>query len=116
MTRIRTVCPDCGEVEVDAQDMSLHLMRDTKGDLTDASWFGFDCPGCDTLVRKPVDARIAGLLISGGVPVRDQADAALVAHPENPPVGPAFTPDDLIDLHLLLDRTDWFDRLRATVA
>ncbi len=37
--------------------------------------------------------------------------APLVEHPEQAPDGPAFTHDDLLDLHRELDRESWFDQL-----
>jgi hypothetical protein len=36
-----------------------------------------------------------------------------VTHPEVVPAGPAFTHDDLLDLHLELESPDWWARFQA---
>ncbi len=114
MTRIRTTCPHCGEVEVGAGDVVLHLVAESLG----GGWYGFQCPSCGTPVRKPADSRVARLLIGGGVSVASGdpgmsvhpavSAPGMTAHPEAPRDGPALTYDDLLDLHLLLESDDWF--------
>lgn len=114
MTRIRTTCPQCGEVEIGVDDVALHVGVQSVG----GGWYGFTCPGCAMSVRKPADARVAQLLIGGGVSVvSDEPDTAAAlfqtpvaaaTHPERPRGGPAFTYNDLLDFHLLLEDDAWF--------
>lgn len=119
MTRIRATCPHCGEVDLRPADVELEIIRDLDGDVTDGSRYRFSCPTCADVVSKPADARIAKLLTSGGVAVtvrQDEAQAsqALEPHPESPPAGPAFTYDDLLDFHLLLESDEWLRQLQHT--
>lgn len=123
MTRIRANCPDCGEVELTPDDMLVCLAHDDDDLIGDGSHYRFTCPSCATIVRKPADGRIVQLLLTGGVPVEvpdpDSSTAPSFTrsmHPEAPPAGRSFTPDDLLDLHLLLDRHDWFDALTASLS
>ncbi len=39
-----------------------------------------------------------------------------IAHPEGYVLGPAFTADDLLDFHELLQGDDWFDQLLSQSA
>lgn len=115
MTRIRASCPDCGEVDLLPDDVTLRVVRADDGLVAHGSCYRFCCPACAGVVSKPADERIAQLLTTGGVAVEDDAGAwALPArppHPEVRPSGPAFTADDLLDFHLLLARPDWFAEL-----
>lgn len=111
MTRIRATCPECGEVDLRPHDIELRIVRDLIDEVTTGSCYRFCCPTCTETVTKPADERIARLLTTGGVAVRvsDQPEP----HPEDPPGGPAWTYDDLLRLHRLLDTDGWFDDLRA---
>jgi hypothetical protein len=114
MTRIRATCPSCGEIELRPTDVVLRRVTDALGELTDASCYRFSCPDCAELVEKPADERVASLLATGGVAIEEVAETApLPPHPEQPSGGPSLTPDDLLDLHLLLEDPTWFDRLVA---
>lgn len=123
MTRIRASCPICGEVDLRPDDVTLRVVRADNGLVGDGSCYRFCCPDCDELVTKPADERIAQLLSTGGVPIETvepsgpEAFRAFVdprpMHPEFPPAGPAFTYDDVLDLHLKLSTLDWFDELLA---
>ena len=121
MTRIRTTCPRCGEVELRPDELQLHIVGWDEADVGEGSTYLFDCPRCADEVVKPADARIAQLLTTGGVPVVCSADeevpdgaVELPPHPEHAPDGPPLTPDDLLDLHELLQTDEWFERLRQT--
>ncbi|MCC5949042.1 MAG: hypothetical protein JJT89_11355 [Nitriliruptoraceae bacterium] len=117
MTRIRATCPTCGEVDLRPYEVTLHVVRDPLGDVSDGSCYRFDCPACDELVVKPADERIAELLQTGGVPVEENAESLVddrPPHPEAPRPGPVLTRDDLLDLHLALSGDDWFDQLLQT--
>jgi hypothetical protein len=120
VTRIRASCPTCGEVELQPDDVALCLVRDRDGEVTDASSYRFDCPGCCEEVVKPADERIAELLLRGGVEVEERDELSdpvdqRPAHPESPAPGPALTYDDLLDLHLELTDDAWFERLLFSV-
>lgn len=69
----------------------------------------FTCLGCGRRVSLPVDAELASKLVERGarcqIPTRDADD-----RPPNPDA-PALTYDDLLDLHELLQREDWFEQL-----
>jgi hypothetical protein len=115
MTRIRATCPSCGEIELRPADVVLRRVTDALGELTDASCYRFSCPDCAELVEKPADERVASLLATGGVAIEEVAETEpLPPHPEQPCGGPRLTPDDLLDLHLLLEDPTWFDRLLAS--
>jgi predicted RNA-binding Zn-ribbon protein involved in translation (DUF1610 family) len=118
VTRIRASCPDCGEVDLTPLDVTLHIVRSDDGLVGEGSCYRFACPDCDEVVTKPADERIAQLLTTGGVEVEEEAEdleelleALRPTHPESPPSGPRLTPDDLLDLHLLLADDHWFDDL-----
>jgi predicted RNA-binding Zn-ribbon protein involved in translation (DUF1610 family) len=119
MTRIRAICPRCGEVELRPSDLLLRRVLDGDGTVTEASTYRFSCPDCACLVEKPADGRLAALLTTGGVPVEDVATAPrarllVTLHPEMPGEGPPLTCDDLLDLHLALEDPSWFDQLVAS--
>ena len=113
MTRIRANCPDCGDVELAPEDMLIEVAHDESDLVGEGSSYRFVCPDCATTVRKPADERIVQLLVSGGVPleVAEPQEAPLIAHPEQASGGPPLTHDDLLDLHLLLERENWFQAL-----
>lgn len=116
MTRIRASCPECGEVDLRPDEVTLHVVRGGDGALSIGSSYRFLCPACDELVTKPADERIATLLRSGGVATEETAGTGAdrrPRHPEDPPGGPPLGYDDLLDLHLLLAGDDWFARLLA---
>lgn len=115
MTRIRATCPECGEIDLRPVDIALELVRSGEGEITDASNYSFSCPDCAQRVTKPADERIVSLLRSGGVEPLERAQETAPPHPEHPADGPAFTKDDLLDLHLLLEREDWYEELASLV-
>lgn len=104
MTTIKTNCPNCGEVDLTPADIELHA----DGGPGPGSFYAFGCPDCRQVVHKQADERVARLLMSAGVtcitlPRDRRADL------------PAFTYDDLLDLHALLNTDGWFDELRSLV-
>ena len=107
MTSIRTKCPHCGEVEMQARGVLLTVEPDS-GEGT----YTFVCPLCDQVVEKPADRRIASLLMSIGVEVEERQPQP--PDPEIKPEGPPFSLDDVIDFHFLLDQDDWFEALTAS--
>ncbi len=111
MTRIRATCPICGEVDLRPDDIELEIVRDILDEVAEGSCYRFSCPTCEEEITKPADERIARLLTTGGVSIRE--NAAAEPHPETPPGGPRLTLDDLIQLHQLLETEDWFFGLEA---
>lgn len=73
MTQIRTNCPRCGEVELAATSLELHL-------AAEENTYTFVCPACEELVRKPADSKIVKLLSSVGVRVSTPITEAEVIH------------------------------------
>jgi hypothetical protein len=102
MTSIRTNCPRCGEVEMDASLVLLTLQGNTGEGV-----YSFVCPVCEEVIEKPADRKIVTLLRSAGVETAEGSHEVDESRPE----GPAFTLDDVIDFHFLLQQNDWFDRL-----
>lgn len=123
MVRIQTRCPDCGKVRIAAEEALLTVFTTAGGVPSGMAIYDFACPSCGDDVSIGIDRRTTSLLIRAGVPVTVELDPrdrhpsvagarlAALRHPENPPDGPPLTPDDLLDLHLALDRTDWFEYL-----
>lgn len=107
MTTIRATCPTCGEVGLTPDDIELRV-DEVDGET---SFYAFTCPTCIDRVRKPADERVVRLLLSGGV----EAQALVRVRPSTRHDGPAFTHDDLLDFHTLLETDDWFDGLLDTV-
>lgn len=72
--------------------------------------YRFTCPSCEDDVEKRADRKIVALLVSAGVDVAGGggtgAQGALFDqqtwYPEDAPLGPAFTIDDVIEFHFLL--------------
>ena len=67
--------------------------------------YSFPCPRCERLVRKAADKNIVALLLSAGVRVDEVQEVRAVVLEERPG-GPAFTLDDVIDFHFMLERSD----------
>lgn len=103
MTTIRATCPTCGEVELTPDDIELRVCTHAP-----ASYYEFNCPLCSDAIQKPADDRVVQLLISGGVSatVWELPDEVQELHE-----GPQFTFDDLLDFHMLLEESNWFDGL-----
>jgi len=76
------------------------------------SAYRFRCPGCEETVHRDASPRIVDLLVSAGAPHRRWSWPAELAEPHS---GPPLTPDDLLDLHVLLEDDTWFQQLVALV-
>ena len=63
-------------------------------------------------MHRDASERIVDLLVSAGRRRRRGAGPPSSASAR---AGPPLTPDDLLDLHVLLDEDDWFDDLVALV-
>jgi len=109
MTTIRTTCPRCGEVDMGPESIFLSVA----GNGNEGS-YRFTCPSCADDVEKRADRKIVALLVSAGVDIdeRDCGQTSLAStHPELfdelgeelRDLGPAFTTDDVIEFHYLLE-------------
>lgn len=108
MTWIEAVCPNCGTVDCALEDFELGVCNHAP-----ASFYAFVCPACEQRIQKPADQRVIELLIAEGVKPHlwELPAEALETHD-----GPPLTLDDLLDLHLILARSDWFDALTGVQA
>jgi predicted RNA-binding Zn-ribbon protein involved in translation (DUF1610 family) len=110
MTTIRTTCPKCGEVDMGPESILLSVMAGGR-----EGTYRFTCPMCTDAVEKRADRKIVALLVSAGVDVAGESgleesqtefeDMAPMFDDANEdlPEGPAFTTDDLIEFHFLLE-------------
>lgn len=72
MTTIKGSCPTCGTVNLHENAIELavyDVIRPGAIGKNQIGTYSFECPECVELITKPVDLRIAGLLISGGVDI-----------------------------------------------
>jgi hypothetical protein len=95
-------------VRLQIQDLTVQVGDD---DATPSS-YRFQCPLCKEIVSREATTRIVDLLVGAGAPSVTWRWPAELAEPH---VGPALTPDDLLDLHVLLTTDTWFDQLVALV-
>ena len=75
--------------------------------------YRFDCPTCMEPVEKRADRKIVALLVSAGVDIDRDGEAAQMhpelfdvetAEPKGPgPDAPTFTADDVIEFHYMLE-------------
>ena len=107
MTSVRAQCPQCGDVRLHIEDLTVVLADDET-----PSRYRFRCPVCADLVVRDASARIVELLVGAGAAEERWHWPAELAETH---VGPLLTPDDLLDLHVLLGTADWFDHVVALV-
>jgi predicted RNA-binding Zn-ribbon protein involved in translation (DUF1610 family) len=105
MATIKAECPDCGAVRLRVRDLTVRVCADD-----DRGSYRFRCPDCTTAVIHEASSAICALLVSVGV---DEEIWRLPAELHEAHSGPAFTHDDLLDFHMLLERDDWTDQLVA---
>lgn len=98
-TRIRASCDECGDVELRVDDVVVRVCIDD-----DAGSYVFRCPSCEMSIVKHAEPRVVELLVASGVEV---AAWSMPAELSERPTGPAFTHDDLLDFHELLESDDW---------
>ena len=92
-----------------AEAISLELADDGE-----QGQYAFTCPDCSADVTRPADRKVVALLLAVGVSTHEASaegaapEPSLSADDRNPaPHAPAFTLDDLIDLHFLLQDDAW---------
>lgn len=111
MVIIKATCPTCGEVDLTGDQVKLRIGIDDEQDS-----YAFACPECTEVIRKPADARVVQLLISGGVELEDPL--AEFAAPRHPALrrAPAITYDDLLEWHSELESGVLENFLRSAAA
>jgi hypothetical protein len=105
MTSIKAECPRCGAVKLGSSDVTVRICLDDG-----AGAYRFRCPTCSAAAVHDASPAICALLIEGGCAEEIwQLPAELEERPHHP--APAFTADDLIDFHALLETEDWASQL-----
>jgi hypothetical protein len=107
MAIIRATCQDCGDVEMTTADVWVRICDDDN-----SGTYAFRCPCCETVVIKPAESHIVDLLVASGVSWSTWTHPAEL---RERPDGEAFTYDDLIDFHSVLEADDWFERLSELI-
>jgi hypothetical protein len=107
MTTVRAQCPGCGDVQLHIDDLIVRVCHDDGPGA-----YRFRCPRCEQTVQREASPRIVDLLVSAGAPQETWRWPAELAELRT---GPPLTPDDLLDLHVLLEDDTWFDDLVALV-
>ena len=102
---IRASCPSCGDVELTSKDVTVQVCA-----TNNQGSYAFRCPDCRFAVSKLAEQRIVDLLVSSGVRL---SVWNMPAELDEPKEGPAFTHDDLLELHHELQQEGWFERLTA---
>jgi hypothetical protein len=95
-------------VQLQIDDLTVRVCSDEEM----PSAYRFRCPGCDQTVHREASPRIVDLLVSAGAPHERWTWPAELAEVHS---GPPLTPDDLLDLHVLLEDDTWFEQLVALV-
>ena len=108
MTTVRAQCPACGDVQLQINDLTVRVCSDDEI----PSQYRFRCPGCAQTVHRDASPRIVDLLVSAGAPHEQWSWPAELTEYRS---GPPLTPDDLLDLHVLLEDDSWFTELVALV-
>lgn len=107
MARVRTTCPDCGDVEIDTEIVKVRLcVEDNSGT------YAFRCPVCARATVRPADPRVVNVLVSSGVPLTMWRLPAELSEPRS---GSPITHDELLAFHQLLESDVWFSKVAAMV-
>jgi hypothetical protein len=115
MTTIRTTCPRCGEVDMGPEAILLSVRQNGR-----EGSYRFTCPQCSDDVEKRADRKIVALLVSAGVDIdRGESQVDTLFDQEETirrevPSGPAFTIDDVIEFHFLLEDDSYIQDFFAT--
>ena len=104
MPTVRTTCPSCQTVVVEAADMTLR--RRVEADRAEAV---FHCPECLDTVVQPLEDRMVPVLLGAGCRVEDWD--ALEAHRSHPSLTGAITEHEIDDFVRDLNAEGWIDEL-----
>jgi hypothetical protein len=108
MTSIKAECPRCGAVRLGPDDVTVRVCLDDG-----AGAYRFRCPTCAVAAVHEASPAICALLAEAGCEEEVwRLPAELEERPHGP--APAFTPDDLLDFHKLLQGDDWASRLSGS--
>ena len=107
-TLVRATCPECGDVELGLEDVTVVLFAA----LPEGS-YAFQCPECRGAIAKPAQSRVIELLLNAGARL---TLCDLPAELDEPRHGAAISYDDVLDFHFQLQRDDWFDDVTALIA
>jgi hypothetical protein len=94
----RLTCPECS-AELTLSTRRLLVRADAGAGCGECLC---TCLMCRAVITVPVDAETVADLAEAGATVVRLVEP-LVQHPEDPPTGPAFTADDLLDWHQRLE-------------
>lgn len=108
MAVIKASCSGCGDVELRSRDLMARVCRDTN-----VGTYCFACPRCHKRLVRAAEPRIIALLVESGVKL---VTWSLPDELHEEHFGPVIDHDDILDLHLLLQRDDWMDDLVRTAA
>jgi hypothetical protein len=106
-SQFTVICPSCrAELTLTARRLLVRVDADraTSGEVL------FTCLACDQTVALGLDPAGVAALVTAGVTFLSLSPP-VVEHPELRPAGPAFTSDDLLDLHVELQGDDWLTDL-----
>lgn len=108
-----TDCPSCSqEACLDPREVRLLVPLD----VFRCARVVFTCPACGRRAAVGVTDPIADALRATGIVAVSWGHPSLGRSVRTAVQGPAFTHDDLLDLHLLLQQDDWFERLAGLPA
>ena len=93
---VRAFCPDCGNIEVRCNDVTLRRCVETMRHT-----YRFRCPICSMLAVKEAGSGVVTLLLRAGVPVEHWNLPLEFA--ERPDQGAAINDDDIVDLRRALE-------------
>jgi hypothetical protein len=113
MTIVQISCPKClTSTVVPITAVLLEVSAPETGEEHGALavWI---CQDCRELVGLAVDRADLVNLASAGAWLLEGQAVLRPPHPEAPAAGPMWGYDDVLDLHLLLNRPDWFIELEA---
>lgn len=118
MTTIQLRCVQCGTQDVVRADAMMASVDVGELDAHLAGVATWICSHCQQVTTAELAWQPFITLVACGVPLleeREDDEAAddRLPHPEGPTGAPAFTPDDLLELHELLATDTWFSTLSA---
>lgn len=104
MPTVRTTCPTCDVVIVDARDITLR--RRPEATHVECS---FVCPDCLEPVSQPVSDKMVPVLIGAGCEVEDWAVSD--ARADHPSMSGRITEAEIAEFIVELERADWMTEL-----
>jgi len=101
-TQVNVECPDCGASRISVRELTVSVCVDDE-----RSSYCFRCPTCGRANAHQLDPQAVSLLVVHGARLQRWRLPAELGEPHA--VDPPFTPDDLLDFHLLLQTADWLE-------